>query len=109
MIDRKDIAQAYMVFGGILYYLNDWDGRYGLPQNMDRIIFHEDAPLKDEFESDYAEKLRNKLFAFGNETRTTKTPHLTFVTTYGVKQNRHSNMVQSEVTLDALFTPVFRG
>ncbi|MDR0874579.1 MAG: AAA family ATPase [Clostridiales Family XIII bacterium] len=286
VIDRKDIAQAYMIFGGIPYYLSYWDKRYGLPQNVDRIVFHEDAPLKYEFENlyaslfknseyyleaiaalsekakglsrdelvaslsqkdggavsemlsnlelsgfiryyslfpgktngglyqlidnfslfhqtfiknnagdnehfwsdlhetprmntwrgyafeqlclrhtdqirsalsiggvaadiyswrskvskpgaqvdlviaradrivnlceikfakyefeiknEYAEKLKNKLFAFGNETQTTGTLHLTFVTTYGVKQNRYSNMVQSEVTLEALFAPDFR-
>ena len=29
--------------------------------------------------------------------------HLTYVTTYGLKRNRHSGIVQSEVTLDDLF------
>ena len=281
VIDRKDISEAYMIFGGIPYYLKHWDGRYSLPQNVDRIVFKEDAPLKNEFNNlyaslfsnssqyievvralcekskglsrdeilantsltdggtlseilqnlvmsgfiryyarfpgkarnglyqlidnfslfhqtfiegnsgqnehfwsdlhetprlivwrgyafeqlcfkhinqikwalgiagiatdiyswkskgsspgaqidlvisradrivnlceikfakyefeikkDYAEKLRNKIFAFGNETMTTATTHLTFVTTYGVKRNAYSNMVQSEVLLDDLF------
>ena len=31
--------------------------------------------------------------------------HLTFVTTYGLRRNAHSAMVQSEVTLDDLFGP----
>lgn len=29
--------------------------------------------------------------------------YLTYVTTYGLKRNRHSGIVQSEVTLDDLF------
>ena len=49
------------------------------------------------------EKLRNKAFAFGNETSTTATTHMTFITTYGVKRNAYSNMVQSEVLLNDLF------
>lgn len=32
--------------------------------------------------------------------------HLTYVTTYGLKRNKHSGIVQSEVTLDDLFGPV---
>ncbi|MCL2825943.1 MAG: AAA family ATPase [Eggerthellaceae bacterium] len=282
IIDRKDIAEAYMVFGGVPYYLSYWEARYSLPQNIDRIVFREDAPLKDEFNNlysslfrnsaqytevikalsmkskglsreeilkvtgisnggtfsevlndlelsgfiryyalfpgkssnglyqlidnfslfwqtfvegnrgqnehfwsdlhetprlnawrgyafeqlclrhidqikwslgiagvsadvyswqsresdpgaqidlvidradrivnlceikfakyefdikkDYAEKLRNKLFAFGNETRSSSTPHLTFITTYGVKKTGYASMVQSEVILDDLFS-----
>jgi len=287
IIDRKDIAEAYMIFGGIPYYLKHWDGRYSLPQNVDRIVFKEDAPLKNEFynlyaslfsnssqyievvkalsgkskglsreeildhtditdggtlseilqnlvmsgfiryyarfpgkvrnglyqlidnfslfhqafiernagqnehfwsdlhetprllawrgyafeqlclkhvnqikwalgiagiatdiyswkskhsnpgaqidliicradrivnlcemkfakyefeiKKDYAEKLRNKAFVFGNETGSTSTIHLTFVTTYGVKRNAYSNMVQSEVLLDDLFMDYIRS
>jgi len=29
--------------------------------------------------------------------------HLTYVTTYGLKRNKHSGIVKSEVTLDDLF------
>jgi hypothetical protein len=48
-----------MIFGGIPYYLSYWDGRYGLPQNVDRLVFYEDAPLRDEFESLYASLFDN--------------------------------------------------
>jgi len=287
VIDRKDIAEAYMIFGGIPYYLKHWDGRYSLSQNIDRIVFKEDAPLKNEFSNlfaslfsnsshyievvralggklkgllrdeildatsltdggtlseilqnlatsgfiryyarfpgkirnglyqlidnfslfhlafiegnsgqnehfwsdlhenprliawrgyafeqlcfkhinqikqalglagiatdvyswkskksdpgaqidlvisradrivnlceikfakyefeikkDYADKLRNKAFAFGNETGIAATTHLTFITTYGVKRNAYSNMVQSEVLLDDLFIDLIRN
>lgn len=51
----------------------------------------------------YAEKLREKIGAFKRETGTRGNCHLTFVTTYGLRRNPHSSMVQSEVTLDDLF------
>jgi hypothetical protein len=59
VIDRKDIAEAYMIFGGIPYYLNHWDSRYSLPQNVDRIVFKEDALLKNEFNNLYASLFNN--------------------------------------------------
>lgn len=40
---------------------------------------------------------------FKETTGTRKAVHLTYVTTYGLKRNRHSGIVQSEVTLDDLF------
>ena len=59
VIDRKDIAEAYMIFGGIPYYLGYWNGKYGVPGNVDRILFYEDAPLKDEFKSLYSSLFLN--------------------------------------------------
>ncbi|MCL2249589.1 MAG: ATP-binding protein [Oscillospiraceae bacterium] len=59
VIDRRDIAEAYMIFGGIPYYLRYWDGRWSLPQNVDRIVFRDDAPLKNEFENMYASLFKN--------------------------------------------------
>lgn len=40
---------------------------------------------------------------FKETTGTRKAVHLTYVTTYGLKRNKHSGIVQSEVTLDDLF------
>ena len=56
-----------------------------------------------EIKSDEAENLREKIESFKNATRTRSACHLTFVTTYGVKRNANSGLVQSEVTLDDLF------
>lgn len=53
--------------------------------------------------ADYEQKLRNKKMVFINATHTRKAVHLTMVTTYGVRQNSHSGIVQSEVVLDDLF------
>ncbi|MDO4165747.1 MAG: ATP-binding protein [Bacteroides sp.] len=60
---------------------------------------------KDTFEIDkeYEEKLQNKLNAFVRETATKKSLLLTMITTYGVKPNAHSGIVQSEIVLDDLF------
>jgi hypothetical protein len=49
------------------------------------------------------ENLRNKISAFLRETKTRKAVHLTLITTYGVKRNINSGIVQSEVTMADLF------
>ncbi len=48
-------------------------------------------------------RLRNRREAFIRETGTRKGCHVTMVTTYGIKRNRHSGVVQSQVTMDQLF------
>ena len=50
---RYDIAQSYMIFGGIPYYLGYFDGEYSLAQNVDRMIFARNAKLKDEYDRLY--------------------------------------------------------
>jgi len=54
-------------------------------------------------DAEYERKLRNKKVAFIDSTNTRKAVHLTMVTTYGVRRNTHSGIIQSEVTLDDLF------
>lgn len=52
----------------------------------------------------YAEKLRHKLSTFRMETGTTKTLFLTFITTFGLRENKHFiGLVQNSLTMDALF------
>ena len=51
----------------------------------------------------YDAVLRNKLDAFRRVTGTRVSLQLTMITTYGVKKNKYSNLIQSEVTLDDLF------
>lgn len=51
----------------------------------------------------YERQLRNKKAAFIDATGTRKAVHLTMITTYGVRHNSHSDILQSEVTLDDLF------
>ncbi len=49
-LSRYDIAQSYMIFGGIPYYLGYFDGEFSLAQNVDRILFAKNAKLKDEYD-----------------------------------------------------------
>ncbi|MDR0854257.1 MAG: AAA family ATPase [Clostridiales Family XIII bacterium] len=51
----------------------------------------------------YDGELRNKQSAFYSETKTRKTLHNTFVTTYGLNHNEYWGSIQSEVTMDDLF------
>ena len=48
-------------------------------------------------------KQTDKITAFQSETGTKDTLQLTFITTYGVKKNKYSGIVQNEVTMDDLF------
>jgi AAA+ ATPase superfamily predicted ATPase len=54
-------------------------------------------------EKRYREALERKVQAFQDETGTTRDVHLTLITTTGVRPNKHSHIVQSEVTLADLF------
>ena len=54
--------------------------------------------------SDESDSLRNKIAAFKRETGTRNACHLTFVTTYGLHKNKNSGLVQSQVTMDDLFS-----
>ncbi|MDR0782732.1 MAG: ATP-binding protein [Propionibacteriaceae bacterium] len=49
VMNRYQIAESYMVFGGIPYYLGMFDKKFGPTQNVDRLLFAAHAPLKDEF------------------------------------------------------------
>ena len=61
------------------------------------------ASEKFAIDAEYASRLREKIGAFRRETSMRGNCHLTFVTTFGLRRNSHSGMVQSEVTLDDLF------
>lgn len=56
---RMQILQYYMVFGGVPYYWDFLQKGFGLEQNIDRILFAKDAPLKDEFNYLYASIFKN--------------------------------------------------
>ena len=53
-MSRYDIAQSYMIFGGIPYYMGYINPKMSLAQNVDNLFFNRDAVLRDEY---------NKLFA----------------------------------------------
>ena len=57
-ISRYDIVQAYMAVGGITYYLNYFDRKLSLAQNLDALFFDDNASLRDEYD-----RLFSSLFA----------------------------------------------
>jgi len=54
---RRQIAEAYMIFGGIPYYMELMDKMLGLNQNIDLLLFEKNAKLGNEFV-----RLYNSLF-----------------------------------------------
>jgi len=61
------------------------------------------ASAEYEIKDDEERHARERKELFKNATGTRKAVHLTYVTAYGLKRNKHSGVVQSEVTLDDLF------
>ena len=55
------------------------------------------------FDAEEERKLRNRRTAFKLDTKTRKSIHTTLITTYGLRNNSHSGMVQSVVSMDDLF------
>jgi len=58
-MNRQQIAEAYMILGGIPYYMEAMDKMYGLNQNVDLLLFNKNAKLGDELS-----KLYNPLFRY---------------------------------------------
>ena len=56
-MSRYNIAQAYMIMGGIPFYMNFFNPSYSLAQNVDALFFARNAKLGDEFE-----RLFNSIF-----------------------------------------------
>ena len=52
-LSRYETAEAYMIMGGIPYYLNLLDSRLSLTQNVDRLLFNPNGELYNEFETLY--------------------------------------------------------
>jgi len=57
--DIRDIAETYMILGGIPYYLNLLDRSLSLAQNIDRLFFKTSALLEDEFDNLYSSLFKN--------------------------------------------------
>lgn len=49
-MSRYDIAQVYMVFGGIPYYMSLFEKGISAAQNIDRLLFDKTGSLKNEFD-----------------------------------------------------------
>ena len=53
-MSRHEMVENYMIFGGIPYYLSLVQKQYSMTQNVDHIVFAENAALKNEFQNLYA-------------------------------------------------------
>ena len=60
-LDRFQILETYMVFGGIPYYWRFLDKSMSMVQNIDAVFFANDAPLKNEFNDLFASLFKNDL------------------------------------------------
>lgn len=80
-----------------------------LIERTDNYIYLCEAKFASEpfvISKDYEEHLRKRMAIFREETNTRKALLTTFITTYGVKPGIHTEVVQREVLLDHLFTPL---
>ena len=53
-MNREQILQYYMIFGGVPFYWSLIKKGFSLAQNIDGILFAKDAPLKDEYDYLYS-------------------------------------------------------
>ena len=58
-MNRQQIAEAYMILGGIPYYMDAMEKMFGLHQNIDLLLFEKNAKLGNEFERLYHSLFRN--------------------------------------------------
>ena len=49
LLPRYQILESYMIFGGVPHYLDFFEVDRSLAQNVDRVYFETDAPLKNEY------------------------------------------------------------
>ena len=59
VLNRHQMVECYMIFGGIPYYLSLMKKQFSLAQNVDNMCFAENGMLRDEFENLYASLFRN--------------------------------------------------
>ncbi len=94
---RKQIAECYMVMGGIPYYLSMMDRGKSLAQNIDSLFFAANAPLRNEFNDLYRALYKNA------------SPHIAIVTalaTKGKGMTRQELLGASNLTDNGVFSLV---
>ncbi|MDR0832475.1 MAG: ATP-binding protein [Bacillales bacterium] len=56
---KLEVLQAYMIFGGIPYYLNYFNHLFSFTQNIDRLLFKNNSPLKAEYQELFCSLFEN--------------------------------------------------
>jgi AAA+ ATPase superfamily predicted ATPase len=59
VFNRYQIAESYMIFGGVPYYMSRMKSQYGLNQNIDMLMFAKNAPFAGEFDRLYHSLFRD--------------------------------------------------
>lgn len=59
VLTRPQILEAYMILGGIPYYLNLLNPRFSLPQNIQEMCFQDTSPLRYEYSRLFSSLFRN--------------------------------------------------
>ena len=54
VLSRLQIAECYMILGGIPYYIEQFEKSLSLSQNIDNLFFKKNATLRDEYSKLYA-------------------------------------------------------
>jgi len=54
VMSRQEMVESYMIFGGIPFYLSLMQKQFSISQNVDNLVFAENAALKNEFQNLYA-------------------------------------------------------
>jgi AAA+ ATPase superfamily predicted ATPase len=57
--NRRQVAEAYMILGGVPYYMEAMDKMLGLSQNIDLLLFNKNAKLENEFSRLYHSLFRH--------------------------------------------------
>jgi len=110
----EQIKEALKISGINASYGNWMENYHEIGAQVDLLIDREDNVINlceikfcntaFTIDKKYAEELNSKLNTFRVSTKTRKSVFLTFITTYGLKDNEYSKqLVQNSLTLDALF------
>ena len=59
VLNKKSIVESYMIFGGIPFYLDMFEKKLSLAQNVDKLCFSKNGELKDEFSILYSSLFKN--------------------------------------------------
>lgn len=118
--DRLMILQAYMIMGGIPYYLSLLNKAYSLAQNIDRLCFHQSGEMRREFRRLYKtlfaspdpyisivetlfKKYMSRIGIFRRQTAFSSGIIPTFVTAAGLQRNAYSEHISAQITINDIF------
>ena len=104
---KKDETSPYDVDAAAKRVMLTQDKSTAVVSEFDipRTVVFNDISYNVEWSSnnDYAKKLRNKIEVFVNNMNRKNNIQLVLVSSYGLKKNMYSNMINKVITIDDLF------